>query len=238
MPFHLVVARSGELLGKRAYDASVVTIGRDRGSSLQIDHPTLSRQHAVIEQSGGSYTIRDLKSQNGTTVNGKAVTGNYALNENDEIQLGEFTVIFHGGGPQKVDVPLVQDEAAYTVFGQTLQVRQGDENDLRERNATVHAHLVEGGTNRTWALDRDVLLLGRASGCHVRIGGWFAPRIAASIVRGHGGWSLVRLGRATVTCRTERVLDRAWLAEGDVFTIGSKRFTFKSGLPAADAHRS
>jgi hypothetical protein len=237
VPFHLVVARSGELLGQRAYDAPVVTISRDRSSTLQIDHPTLSRQHAVIEQAGDAYTIRDLGSQNGTSVNGKPVTGVLALNEKDEIQLGEFTVVFHGGVPQRLDVPLVQDEAAYAVFGQTLQVRRGEENDLRERSAGVHAHLVEDGSNRTWALDRDVLLLGRAPGCHVRIGGWFAPRIAASIVRGHGGWSLVRLGRATVTCRNERVLDRAWLAEGDVFTIGSRRFTFRSGLPAADAGR-
>ncbi len=235
MPFHVTVSRSGENLGQRPFEAPVVTIGRDRGSALQIDHPTLSRQHAVIEQAGEAFTIRDLGSQNGTAVNGKKIAGAHALNENDEIQLGEFTLVFHGGAPTELDVPLVQNQAAYAVFGQTLQVKQGDENDLRERSAAVHAHLLEEGSGRTWALDRDVLLLGRAAGCHVQVGGWFAPRIAASIVRGHGGWSLVRLGRTNVVCRDERVLDRTWLAENDVFSIGSRRFTFRTGLPAADA---
>lgn len=235
MGFHLVVARSGEVLGQRAFENAVVRIGRDRSCDLQIDHPTLSRQHAVIEKTGDAYTIRDVGSQNGTSVNGKRVTAPHALNEKDEIQLGEFTVVFQGAAPASASVPMVQNQAAYAVFGQTIQVRPGDENEARERSASVHAHLLEESSERTWALDRDVLLLGRGSGCQVRIGGWFAPRVAAAIVRGHGGWSLVRLGRQVVTTRGEKVLDRAWLADGDPMTVGKRKFTFKTGLPEADS---
>jgi pSer/pThr/pTyr-binding forkhead associated (FHA) protein len=237
VPFHLVVARSGEALGRRTFDQDRVKIGREKDSDLQIDHPTLSRQHAIIERQGPAYTIRDLGSQNGTAVNGKTVPGPVALNEADEIQLGEFTVIFHGGAAAAADVPLVQNQAAYAVFGQTLQVRPGDENEVRERSAAVHAHLVEDASKRTWALDRDVLLMGRGSGCHVRVGGWFAPRIAAAIVRGHGGWSLVKLGPRAVTCKGEKVLDRAWLVPGDHFTVGGRGFSFEAGLPLADSAR-
>jgi hypothetical protein len=212
-----------------------VKIGRDPGADFAIDHPTLSRQHAVIEKAGDAYTIRDLRSQNGTLVNGKPVTGAHLLNEKDEIQLGEFTLVFHGGAPTATSVPLVQNAAAYAVFGQTLQVRPGADNDQRERSASVHAHLVEAGSGRIWALDRDVLLLGRGSGCHVRTGGFLAPRIAAAIVRGHGGWSLVRLGRKAVLCRGEKVIDRAWLGDGDPLGVGGRAFTFKTGLPQADS---
>jgi hypothetical protein len=237
VPYHLVVARNGEVLGQRTFDSPVVRIGRDRGSDFQIDHPTLSRQHAIVEASGEAFTVRDVGSANGTNVNGKPITAAHILNENDEIQLGEFTLIFRGGAPSTIDVPLVQNQAAYAVFGQTLQVRPGDENELRERSATVHAHLVEPATSRSWALDRDVLLLGSDPGCHVALHGWFAPRVAAAIVRGHGGWSIVRLGRSAITCHGEVVLDRAWLAEGDALVVAGRAFTFKSGLPAADVRR-
>src|SRR5580658_6461671 len=108
MAFHVVVARSGEVLGRRDFTASSVKIGRDAENDLRIDHPALSRQHAILEKVGEAYTIRDLESQNGTLVNGKKVAGTHALNEKDEIQLGDFTVIFHSGPPLPTSVPLIQ----------------------------------------------------------------------------------------------------------------------------------
>jgi hypothetical protein len=229
LAFSVVVARAGEVLGQRSFEARSVKIGRDAGCDFQIDHPTLSRQHALIERAGQAWTITDLGSQNGTLVNGKKPGALHALNVKDEIQLGEFTLIFHGEEPVPANIPLIQNQSAYAVFGQTLKVHSGD-HEQRERSASVHAHLLEA-SGRVWALDRDVLLLGRGEGCHVRTGGFFAPRVAAAIVRGHGGWSLVKLGRGSVTVRGAKIADREWLAEGDTLTVSGRAFTFKPGLP-------
>lgn len=233
MPFHVVVARSGEVLGRRDFGGARVRVGRDPENELRIDSPALSRHHAVIEQAGDAWTIRDLASQNGTLVNGKRVAGSHVLNESDEIQLGDYTIVFHAGPPSAASVPLIQDEAAYAVFGQTLQVRPGSEQELRERSASVQAHLVDA-SGGTLALDRDVVLFGRGEGCHVRTSGWFGARVSAAIVRGHGGWSLVRLGRGRVAANGEKVVDRAWLAEGDELRVGRLSFKFGLGLPRAD----
>jgi hypothetical protein len=231
MGMSLVLARSGEVLGRRDFSGDRVQIGRDPGSDFRIDHPTLSRQHALVEKQGGAYTIRDLGSANGTLLNGRPISGAAALNERDEIQLGEFTLTFHAAAPTVGAVPLVQDEAAYAVHGRTLDVKPGGENEQKERSAAVHAHLVDAAGARTYALERDVLLMGRGSGCQIRVGALLGPRIAAAIVRGHGGWALVRLGWRRVSVNGAKVVDRAWLADGDALTVAGRSFAFKLGLP-------
>jgi len=50
-------------------------IGRGRQSSdLTIKDPNVSRQHAMVELSGGSYWIIDLGSTNGVEYNGQRVS--------------------------------------------------------------------------------------------------------------------------------------------------------------------
>ena len=63
-------------------------IGRSRHSDIQIDFPTVSRNHAVLTRyDDGSWTITDADSTDGVRVNGKKVTI-CALKENDVISIG------------------------------------------------------------------------------------------------------------------------------------------------------
>jgi pSer/pThr/pTyr-binding forkhead associated (FHA) protein len=78
-----------------ALDAPAFVIGRSKECDLAIDHPCLSRQHAQIERQGQLYYLTDLKSTNGTFVNGERL-GNepHLLRDQDEIQLGQAVVVF------------------------------------------------------------------------------------------------------------------------------------------------
>jgi len=77
-------------LGNRA------TIGRDGANTWSIDDPRVSRFHAeIVLESSGTYQIRDLKSFNGTFVNGRAVT-RQVLVARDEISIGGVTRVFTG----------------------------------------------------------------------------------------------------------------------------------------------
>ncbi len=48
----------------------VTSIGRSHDNSVEIDDLNSSRRHCQIERKGSSYLVSDLKSRNGTLVNG------------------------------------------------------------------------------------------------------------------------------------------------------------------------
>jgi len=52
-----------------------MTIGRDASNVIVLSAPAVSRFHAEVEKVGQRYRVRDLRSSNGTFVNGKAISG-------------------------------------------------------------------------------------------------------------------------------------------------------------------
>ena len=53
---------------------SDLSIGRTEGNDLILNHPSVSRKHAKIEERNGTWWIVDLKSTNGVKVNGNLVS--------------------------------------------------------------------------------------------------------------------------------------------------------------------
>ena len=49
-------------------------VGRSRECALAIDHPTISRLHAVLGAEGETWVLRDLDSKNGSFVDGNRIT--------------------------------------------------------------------------------------------------------------------------------------------------------------------
>jgi ABC-type multidrug transport system ATPase subunit len=74
-----------------------ITIGRHSSNVLVLDHPRVSRYHAVIEQFGARFRLRDLNSDNGTFVNGKQVKEIW-IKEGDEIRIASFRLVFQEDG--------------------------------------------------------------------------------------------------------------------------------------------
>ena len=79
-----------------ALDA-VTTLGRDLGSSVVVDDPYASANHAVLTFRGRSWYVEDLGSTNGTFVNGLPVSGLAAVGYGDEIQVGEVRLRLERG---------------------------------------------------------------------------------------------------------------------------------------------
>jgi pSer/pThr/pTyr-binding forkhead associated (FHA) protein len=90
-----VVVRQGKEPG-RTYDMRKdhVSIGRSRESDIFLEDLAVSRLHATIYRDEmGGYLLRDENSANGTSVNGQRVS-ECALQEGDEIQLGQTILAF------------------------------------------------------------------------------------------------------------------------------------------------
>jgi len=58
---------------KHPLSGDSIMVGRDRTCSVVLAHPAVSRRHARITMAGGSLTLEDLKSANGTYVNNTRV---------------------------------------------------------------------------------------------------------------------------------------------------------------------
>ncbi len=71
-----------------------VTVGRSRESDIFLPDQWLSRHHAAIEERGDGYWVSDLKSKNGTLLNGEPVREWRRLRPGDVITLGEHTLTF------------------------------------------------------------------------------------------------------------------------------------------------
>jgi sigma-B regulation protein RsbU (phosphoserine phosphatase) len=71
-----------------------VTVGRSRESDIFLPDQWLSRHHAAIEERDDGYWVADLKSKNGTLLNGEPVRDWRRLRPGDVITLGEHTLTF------------------------------------------------------------------------------------------------------------------------------------------------
>jgi len=67
--------------------ADGATIGR-AGADVKLSDPDVSRSHAVVRLHGGSVTIEDVGSTNGTFVNGSRVDGVTELHDGDVVRFG------------------------------------------------------------------------------------------------------------------------------------------------------
>ena len=87
-----------ELLDRQTGDTytaegASITIGRAPGNTIVIKDSTISRKHAKIFFKNNAWYIKDLKSTNGTYVNGKRVQGEVKIYEHDVISLGNRVLI-------------------------------------------------------------------------------------------------------------------------------------------------
>jgi pSer/pThr/pTyr-binding forkhead associated (FHA) protein len=63
-------------------------LGRSPYCSIVLSNPLASRQHCALKLDGGSLTISDLESANGTWVNGERVEGSHSLSVGDLVRIG------------------------------------------------------------------------------------------------------------------------------------------------------
>jgi hypothetical protein len=90
-PFELVIVE-GDELGKRFVIAKAqMTIGRGVNTDIQLKDPEVSREHCIIECFGNTLIIKDLRSANGTVLNGFLVRQDL-LKLNDRIHVGNTTL--------------------------------------------------------------------------------------------------------------------------------------------------
>jgi hypothetical protein len=88
----LIIEHSGKRSGASLNGRT--SIGRGDDSQVIVDHPTVSRVHAWIENEFGAYFITDTGSRNGTFVDGERIDGKKRLRDGALIRVGPARMTF------------------------------------------------------------------------------------------------------------------------------------------------
>jgi EAL domain-containing protein (putative c-di-GMP-specific phosphodiesterase class I) len=83
------------------------TLGRNESCDYQILSSRVSREHAEIVREGGHYRLRDLKSTNGTYVNGKRID-EHRLTDGDLFVIADVEFSFRRGGEDSIRKTVTQ----------------------------------------------------------------------------------------------------------------------------------
>lgn len=86
----LTVVEDGQLPRQYVVDRERVVLGRGK-CDIKVSDPEVSREHCAIVTRNGAATLRDLKSANGTVLNGELVN-EHALKDGDRITIGNTAV--------------------------------------------------------------------------------------------------------------------------------------------------
>jgi hypothetical protein len=105
----LTATVDGEEIGRVALDREVVKVGKIASSHFHLDHPSVSRMHAIIETTTEGSTIIDLGSTAGTRINGARIN-KAPITEGDEIGIGEVLVRVTAGPGVPVTRPRPRPE--------------------------------------------------------------------------------------------------------------------------------
>jgi pilus assembly protein CpaF len=103
--FTIVITEKGGKPRAEVFDQGEITIGRVQGNDIVLPKGNISKRHSRIVQRDGKFIIVDLKSTNGTYVNGKRISAPQVLKDGDKLYVGDFTITLESpdGAGQEAD---------------------------------------------------------------------------------------------------------------------------------------
>src|SRR5580765_728140 len=80
------------------FDKDEITIGRVSGNDIVLAKGNISKRHTRLTKIAAGMEIADLKSTNGTFVNGRKIAGPTVVAASDRIYVGDFLIGIDGPG--------------------------------------------------------------------------------------------------------------------------------------------
>src|SRR5687768_13081197 len=89
---NLLLTEKGGDTKQLSFDKDEVTIGRVQGNDVVLPKGNVSKRHCRIMVQSGRFSVEDLKSTNGTYINGRKISENTSVNGTDKIYVGDFVI--------------------------------------------------------------------------------------------------------------------------------------------------
>jgi ABC-type multidrug transport system ATPase subunit len=205
-----------------------VVIGRSKAADLPLNDLSVSRQHCVVELTGGSAMIEDLESSSGTFVNDRPITRAVELRDGDTISLGDTVLRFSfpnqsAPAPPPPPPPPVPNDSEMTMVirGSAAPPKETETASLPEKIPLS-----------------DRLVLGREPGCDIALPSRDVSRMHADLTRVTSGYLVRDLHSTNGTfVNGTKIRDSVLLREGDRLRVGAFTFLFKADCLWPSSHK-
>jgi len=220
-----------------------LNIGRRENNDVVIASLVVSGDHAKVDCTSSGYLLTDLKSKNGTYVNGRKVDTCY-LKNGDQVSIGKHTLLFQyksgevspgdidSGMDQTIlmDEPLGESKAVSSTSRESFDIEEFMNASPKMTPGGIDdiamLFFIEGG-NGNIELNKKITKIGKDPECDIIVKGVMMGKIAASINRTPEGYLLSYLGGLLKPkVNGESVNTSVKLEEYDNIRIGSVEMQF------------
>src|ERR1700722_258474 len=112
--FSIIISEKGGAERREAFDKNEINVGRVQGNDLMLPKGNVSKHHARLLFRDGRFIVTDLKSTNGTYVNGRKIAQATIVREGDKIYIGDFVLRLDAGSGAEA-APNADDESVRTL---------------------------------------------------------------------------------------------------------------------------
>ena len=103
--FAIVISEKGGAERRELFDKHEINVGRVQGNDLMLPKGNVSKRHARLLFRDGRFIVTDLKSTNGTYVNGRKIAQATIVREGDKIYVGDFVLRVEQSGAVPTSSP-------------------------------------------------------------------------------------------------------------------------------------
>ncbi|HIJ90781.1 MAG TPA: FHA domain-containing protein [Deltaproteobacteria bacterium] len=217
------------------HEGNKLIIGRSPDADVVIDNTAISRHHSSLELRDGRHYLADLKSTNGTTVNGKKIASKVPITEKDVIFIGKFRLIQSTADEQHASSSYatamdIDDEATVFVSSPRQQAAsQSIQSAAPSANEVYRLTVIEGAAApNTLSLDgKSSVKIGKDPACDMIIPGWLVSKTQCYVVSKKDKYYLVpQRSWANTKLNDVIIKEERLLRKGDIIQIKSVKIRF------------
>jgi pSer/pThr/pTyr-binding forkhead associated (FHA) protein len=211
-----------------------ITIGRKEGNTIRLTERNISRKHAKLRRSNGSFLLEDLQSFNGVKVNGKKIGNETKLAAGDQILIGDYQLALqleatdNSATLPEATSPTAAPTSADAV---TAMIPAPGPQPMHGPPARL-VMMSPPAPGAEYALSRDRMRIGRAEDLEIWVNHRSISREHAEVVLEEGVLRIKDMGSAN-GLRVNGADTRSHVLQaGDVVELGQVRFRF---VPAGES---
>ena len=210
--------------------SEVVFIGRAKICKIALMDKLASRKHVKIFKIDESYYVEDLKSCNGTFLNGKELKVPTKLNAGDVIKVGEHEIVYDTSSSKAPS--LTKSSAPTKVKSNPEEVFESNNDVAFGAPGTVYCLNITGPAGSfSKVLLKPITTIGRGDEADIHIDESLSSRLHCQLEIKASGLKLVDLESRNGTKVNNEFVNQHYVTIDDVILIGNTKITISSRLP-------